>query len=54
MGNKDVVIWFTAGFHHTPRMEDWPVMTTEWKTVYLMPCNFFSHNPAITLRKPKD
>ena len=54
IGNKDVVTWFTAGFHHTPRMEDWPVMTTEWKTVHLMPYNFFSHNPAMTLRKPKD
>lgn len=54
IGNKDVVTWFTAGFHHTPRMEDWPVMTTEWKTVHLMPYNFFSHNPAMTLRKPKE
>ncbi len=47
---KDIVSWFTAGFHHIPRMEDWPVMSTEWKTVHIMPFNFFSHNPALTIR----
>lgn len=51
--NQDIVTWFTAGFHHIPRMEDWPVMTTEWKTIHLMPMNFFPHNPALTLRAPK-
>lgn len=49
--HQDVVTWFTAGFHHVPRMEDWPVMSTEWKTVHIMPYNFFQMNPAITLRK---
>ncbi|WP_174235479.1 tyramine oxidase [Pannonibacter phragmitetus] len=48
---QDIVTWFTAGFHHIPRMEDWPVMSTEWKTVHIMPHNFFAHNPALTLRK---
>ncbi|MBL0371145.1 tyramine oxidase [Rhizobium sp. KVB221] len=48
---KDIVTWFSAGFHHIPRMEDWPVMSTEWKTVHIMPHNFFAHNPAMTLRK---
>ncbi|EFO30983.1 primary amine oxidase [Roseibium sp. TrichSKD4] len=52
--NKDIVTWFTAGFHHIPRMEDWPVMSTEWKTVHMMPMNFFPMNPAITIRTPKD
>lgn len=47
---QDIVSWFTAGFHHIPRMEDWPVMSTEWKTVHIMPFNFFAHNPALTLR----
>lgn len=49
--HADIVTWFTAGFHHVPRMEDWPVMSTEWKTVHIMPYNFFQMNPAITLRK---
>ncbi|MBO6755976.1 MAG: tyramine oxidase [Roseibium sp.] len=51
--NTDLVTWFTAGFHHIPRMEDWPVMSTEWKTVHIMPMNFFPMNPAITIRTPK-
>jgi primary-amine oxidase len=48
---KDIVTWFSAGFHHIPRMEDWPVMSTAWKTVHIMPHNFFAHNPALTIRK---
>jgi primary-amine oxidase len=52
--NKDIVTWFTAGFHHVPRMEDWPVMSTEWKTVHIQPMNFFPHNPALTIRMPKE
>ena len=46
----DVVTWFTAGFHHLPRAEDWPVMSTDWKTVHIKPHNFFTHNPALTIR----
>ncbi len=53
LANQDIVAWFTAGFHHIPRMEDWPVMSTEWKTVHLMPHNYFATNPAMTLRKGK-
>ncbi|TQV77796.1 tyramine oxidase [Denitrobaculum tricleocarpae] len=48
---QDIVTWFSAGFHHIPRMEDWPVMSTEWKTIHIMPHNFFAHNPALTIRK---
>ncbi|WP_026620791.1 primary-amine oxidase (plasmid) [Ensifer sp. WSM1721] len=47
---QDIVTWFSAGFHHIPRMEDWPVMSTEWKTVHIMPHNFFAHNPALSIR----
>ncbi len=50
--DQDVVTWFTAGFHHIPRMEDWPVMSTDWKTVHIQPFNFFAHNPALTIRNP--
>ena len=46
----DVVTWFTAGFHHLPRVEDWPVMSTTWKAIHIVPYNFFSRNPALTLR----
>ncbi|MBB3394811.1 MULTISPECIES: tyramine oxidase [unclassified Rhizobium] len=50
---KDIVTWFTAGFHHIPRMEDWPVMSTEWKTIHIEPHNFFAHNPALTIRNAR-
>ena len=46
----DVVTWFTAGFHHLPRAEDWPVMSTDWKTIQILPYNFFNRNPALTIR----
>lgn len=51
LDDADIVTWFTAGFHHIPRMEDWPVMSTDWKTIHIMPHNFFATNPAMTLRK---
>ena len=37
---------------HIPRMEDWPVMSTEWKTIHIIPFNVFPHNPALTIRDP--
>lgn len=47
---EDIVTWFTAGFHHIPRAEDWPVMSTDWKMIHIMPHNFFTYNPALTIR----
>jgi primary-amine oxidase len=48
----DIVTWYSLGFHHVPHMEDWPVMSTMWKGLTLMPFNFFSQNPAMTIREP--
>jgi primary-amine oxidase len=53
IGNRDIVAWYTVGFHHIPRMEDWPVMPTHWFGFTLMPHNFFSSNPAMTIRDVK-
>jgi primary-amine oxidase len=53
IGNRDIVAWYTVGFHHITRMEDWPVMPTHWFGFTLMPHNFFSSNPAMTIRDPK-
>ena len=50
--DTDIVTWYTMGFHHVPHMEDWPVMSTSWKGITLMPYNFFSHNPAMTIPNP--
>ena len=50
MHQRHVVTWFTAGFHHLPRAENWPLMSTDWKTIHIMPHNFFVQNPALTIR----
>jgi primary-amine oxidase len=50
--DTDIVTWYTMGFHHVPHMEDWPVMSTMWRGITLMPYNFFPHNPALTIRNP--
>ncbi len=53
IGNRDIVAWYTVGFHHVTRMEDWPVMPTHWFGFTLMPHNFFARNPAMTIRETK-
>jgi primary-amine oxidase len=43
----DLVTWYTMGFHHVPHVKDWPIMSTHWKSLKLMPYNFFDFNPAM-------
>ena len=50
--DTDIVTWYSMGFHHVPHMEDWPVMSTSWKGITLMPYNFFGHNPAMAIQGP--
>jgi primary-amine oxidase len=47
IANADIVLWYTMGFHHVPRSEDWPVMSTIWHSVSLVPDGFFDRNPAV-------
>jgi primary-amine oxidase len=47
IGNADIVLWYTMGFHHVPRPEDWPVMPTMWHSVSLVPNGFFDRNPTL-------
>jgi primary-amine oxidase len=50
---QDVVLWYTLGVTHTPRPEEWPVMPTHRAGFKLVPCGFFSRNPALDVPKPR-
>ena len=45
--DADLVLWYTVGFHHVTRTEDWPVLPTKWHGFKLRPYNFFDANPSI-------
>jgi primary-amine oxidase len=47
--NTDIVAWYTLGFHHVPRAEDWPVMPVMWHDFVIQPYDFFAQNPVLTL-----
>jgi primary-amine oxidase len=47
--NTDIVAWYTVGFHHVPRVEDWPQMPTMWHTFSLRPFGFLNKNPTMDL-----
>jgi primary-amine oxidase len=47
IAGEDVVVWYTAGFTHDPRVEDFPVMARETVGFKLRPEGFFDENPAL-------
>lgn len=46
--NEDLVVWYTMGFRHAPRPEDFPVLPTFWHEMTLRPAFFFDHDPSMT------
>jgi primary-amine oxidase len=48
----DLVVWYTFGQTHIPRVEDWPVMPVTSVGFLLRPDGFFDANPALDLPAP--
>ena len=47
IANHDLVLWYTVGFRHQTRAEDWPVMPGMWHSFTLRPFNYFDRNPGL-------
>lgn len=52
IANRDIVLWYTFGQTHVPRLEDWPVMPVSSVGFMLKPDGFFDRNPALDLPPP--
>lgn len=50
--HADVVVWYTMGFRHVTRPEDWPILPTAWHSVSLRPYGFFDRNPSVETLRP--
>ncbi len=47
VSDTDVVLWYTLGFHHVPRPEDWPIAPVAYCGFSLKPVGFFDRNPVL-------
>ncbi len=49
IADTDIVLWYTIGFHHIARPEDWPILPLELHGFDLKPAAFFERNPSMDL-----
>ena len=42
----DLVLWYSLGFRHVTRPEDWPLLPTRWFEFRLRPYGFFVEEPS--------
>ena len=49
VADTDVVLWYTLGYHHVPRPEDWPISPVAYCGFSLKPVSFFDTNPVLDL-----
>ncbi len=47
--DKDVVVWYSLGMTHFPRVEDYPIMSSDRLVVTFRPDGFFAGNRALPL-----
>ena len=52
IADRDLVVWYTFGQTHIPRLEDWPVMPVASVGFMLRPDGFFDRNPTLDLPPP--
>jgi primary-amine oxidase len=52
LADTDLVLWYTFGHTHIPRIEDWPVMPVASIGFSLKPDGFFNANPALDVPSP--
>ena len=45
--DTDLVVWYTLGYHHVPRPEDWPISPVAYCGFSLKPVGFFDTNPVL-------
>lgn len=48
VAGKDIVIWYTMGFRHVTRPEDFPILPTFWHEMTIRPAFFFDMDPSMT------
>ncbi len=47
LNNTNIVVWYTFGYPHVPRPEDFPVMSVAYSGFLLKPVSFFDRSPAL-------